>query len=461
MSSKGSVTTSAITLAIIGLIIGVVIGIAIQPTLFPTGEVVPKSDYDTLLAQKNTLQTEKNTLQSAKDALQQQLDDLLAAKLSGEIKLGFLGSMTGDLASFGENELTAAQYAAQQVNAYLAAAGAEWTITIEVEDTQTDPTVCLEKVESFAARGIKLLIGPLSSAEVRNIRGYLDSNKMLTISQSSTALDLAIADDYVFRFCPNDLGQSPAIARLIYDDGKSAVIPVVRNDAWGIGLRDGVRARFTDLGGTFLEGIAYTPGATEFSAEVADLNTKVGTAISTYGAANVAVLFISFEEAGPFFTEASSYPLLQTVKWYGSDGTALAGALIEDATVADFAIATEFPNTIFAPTHSTKWEEVRQNNLALIGREPDSYSYAVHDAVWAYALALMAVDAYDPEAIKDVLPYVTEAMFGASGWVVLDTTGDRLSSDYDIWQVVETTPGVYGWEHVGLWNFASDTLTWD
>jgi len=461
MSSKGSVTTSAITLAIIGLIIGVVIGIAIQPTLFPTGEVVPKSTYDTLLAAKDALQSDYDDLEDENEDLQQQLDDLLAAKLTGEIKLGFLGSMTGDLASFGENELTAAQYAAQQVNAYLAAAGAEWTITIEVEDTQTDPTVCLEKVESFAARGIKLLIGPLSSGEVRNIKSYLDSNKMLTISQSSTALDLAIADDYVFRFCPNDLGQSPAIARLIYDDGKSAVIPVARNDAWGAGLRDGVRARFTDLGGLFLDGIDYTPGATEFSAEVADLNTKVGNAISTYGAANVAVLFISFEEAGPFFTEASSYPLLQTVKWYGSDGTALAGVLIDDATVAEFAIATEFPNTIFAPTHSTKWEEVRQNNLALVGREPDSYSYAVHDAVWAYALALMAVDAYDPEAIKDVLPSVTEAMFGASGWVVLDTTGDRLSSDYDIWQVVETTPGVYGWEHTGLWNFASDTLTWD
>jgi len=52
-------------------------------------------------------------------------------------------------------------------------------------------------------------------------------------------------------------------------------------------------------------------------------------------------------------------------------------------------------------------------------------------------------------------------MFGASGWIVLDTTGDRLSSDYDIWHVVETTPGVYGWEHTGVWNFASDTITWD
>jgi branched-chain amino acid transport system substrate-binding protein len=461
MSSKGSITTSAVTLAIIGLIIGVVIGIALQPTLFPTGEVVPKSDYDTLLAQKNDLQSDYDDLEDENEDLQQQIDDLTAVQLSGEIKLGFLGSMTGDLASFGENELTAAQFAAQHVNEYLTAAGEDWTITVEVEDTQTDPVVCLEKVESFAARGINLLIGPLSSGEVRAIKGYLDNNKILAVSQSSTALDLAVADDYVFRFCPNDLGQSPAIARIIYDDGKSVVIPVVRNDAWGIGLRDGVRAVYTDLGGLFLDGIAYVPGATEFSAEVADLDTKVQDAITTYGAENVAVLFIAFEEAGPFLTEASAYSTLSTVTWFGSDGTALAGAIIESAAVADFCIATEFPNTIFAPTHSAKWEEVRQNNLALVGREPDSYSYAVYDVVWAYALSLLAVDTYDAEAVKAVLPSVTEAMFGASGWVVLDVTGDRLSSDYDIWQVAETAPGVYGWEHTGVWNFASDTLTWD
>jgi len=462
MSSKnGSVTTSAVTLAIIGLIIGIVVGIAIQPVLFPTGEVVPKSDYDTLQAQYTTLQSDYDDLEADNEDLQQQIDDFTAAQLSGEIKLGFLGSMSGDLASFGENELAAAEYAAEQVNEYLANAGANWTIAIEVEDTQTDATVCLEKVESFAARGINLLIGPLSSGEVRNIMGYLNNNKILAISQSSTALDLSVANDYVFRFCPNDLGQSPAIARLIFDDGKNVVIPVVRNDAWGAGLRDGVQAEFVDLGGTFLEGIAYVPGATEFSAEAADLDTKVQAAISTYGAENVAVLFISFEEVGPFFTEASNYPVLSTVKWYGSDGTALAAALIDDATIADFAIATEFPNTIFAPTHSAKWEAVRQNNLAVVGREPDSYSYAVHDVVWAYALSLMAVDTYDAEAVKEVLPSVTEAMFGASGWIVLDTTGDRLSSDYDIWHVVETTPGVYGWEHTGVWNFASDTITWD
>jgi len=102
LSKNGSVTTSAVTLAIIGLIIGIVVGIAIQPVLFPTGEVVPKSDYDTLQAQYTTLQSDYDDLEADNEDLQQQIDDFTAAQLSGEIKLGFLGSMSGDLASFGE-----------------------------------------------------------------------------------------------------------------------------------------------------------------------------------------------------------------------------------------------------------------------------------------------------------------------------------------------------------------------
>jgi len=129
-------------------------------------------------------------------------------------------SLTGDLASFGENEMAAAEFAAAEVNALLEDLDAGWTLKLVAEDTQTDPDIALEKLESLAARGIKLIIGPLSSGEVRAIKGFADSNKILVTSQSSTAPDLAIADDYIFRFCPTDkLGQGPALARLIYDEG--------------------------------------------------------------------------------------------------------------------------------------------------------------------------------------------------------------------------------------------------
>jgi len=52
-------------------------------------------------------------------------------------------------------------------------------------------------------------------------------------------------------------------------------------------------------------------------------------------------------------------------------------------------------------------------------------------------------------------------MFGASGWITLDEAGDRTAGDYDIWQIIETAPGVYEWDTTGLYVLATDSVTWD
>ena len=206
--------TYTVVALLIGLLLGVGIGWLAKPVqVGVTREEYTslKADYDDLRMKYENLQTELSSKVSELNETKGLIEDLMNAlvgagseapiksTLKGEVKIGGLFSLTGDLATYGENEYTAAQIAAKQVNLFLKAIGANWTLTIVAEDTQTKPDLALEKVESFAARGIKLLIGPLSSAEVRAIKGYCDANKILAISQSSTAPDLAIPGDYIFR----------------------------------------------------------------------------------------------------------------------------------------------------------------------------------------------------------------------------------------------------------------------
>lgn len=384
------------------------------------------------------------------------------AGLSGEVEIGALMSLSGDLAHFGENEQAAAEFAVTEINALLASMDAGWTLKLVPEDTQTDPDIALEKLESLAARGIKLILGPLSSGEVRAIKGFADANKILVVSQSSTAPDLAIPDDYIYRFCPTDkLGQGPALARMMLDDGITHVIPVARNDAWGIGLKDATKTRFEALGGTFLTGIDYDPEATEFTSEASVLAGLVQTAISAHGAENVAVLHISFEEAVPFMTACLNHAALSQVIWYGSDGTATSGAIIGDTNVRDFVLKVGYPCTIFSPAPTgEKFEKVRQNGIDVLGREPESYSYSVYDIVWAYALSLLTVDKYDAEAIRVVLPTITENIFGASGSIILDAAGDRTAGDYNVWMILELSPGNYDWQVVARYVLTSDEMQW-
>ena len=496
------------TLTVVALIVCLLIGVALGWVAKPTPSGISQEEYDALQSERDTAQADllaaQADLGSAQTDLADAQSDLADAQneivavqadldgksaeldatleemgalvrtligvgpeapvestMTGVVQLGGLFGLSGRLATFGENEYTAALLAAEQVNAFLESIGADWMLEIVAEDTEAKDTICLEKVESLAARGIKLMIGPLSSAELRAIMGYCDANKVLAISQSSTAPDLAIPGDYIFRFCPTDkLGQGPAIGRIMYDDGKRYVIPVAVNDAWGVGLMEAAIERFEELGGTILEGILYTPEAPEFSAEASDLNTKVTNAIATYGADQVCVLHIAFEEVAAWFTATSEYEVLSSIKWYGSDGTAGSSVMLEDPVVSAFSVMVDYPSPIFAPTESAKWEMVRQNGVDVLGRDPESYSYGVYDVVWAYALSILKADSADPESIKEVLPEVAQSFFGASGWIELDEAGDRKAGDYVIWQIVETAPGEYEWQIVGKFILATDSVEW-
>ncbi|MFQ6065482.1 MAG: ABC transporter substrate-binding protein [Candidatus Bathyarchaeia archaeon] len=421
---KGITTTIAVVIAIVTLIIGIVAGMMVQTYM---GVVAPP------------------------------------VGLTGEVEIGALFPATGDLATFGANSKSALTLAETEVNEFLEAADAGWTLKLVHEDSATDPVVSLDKTESLFARGIKFIIGPQASDCVASIKDYCDSNEILVVSPSSTRPGLNVPDDFLFRFCPTDLIQGPAIARLIIDDGVTKVIAVYRDDAWGKGLHDATKARFEQpaLGGEFIESIGYDPDAPGFDTIAATLNTEVTSAKTTYGADKVGVLYIAFEEVVQFFTECSVYSSTGWgVKWYGSDGTAKSADMIADLTTSAFSYQTRFINPIFSPTKSDKFQKVENYVLADLGRSPDSYTYASYDILWALAYSLMAVDKYDAAAVRDILPEVTASMFGSSGWVVLNADGDRAASDYDLW-IIDLVDTTYEWKYAGKYIQATDSVTWE
>jgi branched-chain amino acid transport system substrate-binding protein len=422
---KGITTIVAVVIAIVALVVGLLVGIMVQAY---AGVVTP------------------------------------AVELTGEVEVGALFPATGDLATYGANSRSALDLAETEINEFLEDADAGWTLKLVYEDSATDPVVSLEKTESLFARGIEFIIGPQASDGVAAIKDYCDANEILVVSPSSTRVGLNKPDDFLYRFCPTDLIQGPAIARLMTDDGVTKVIAVYRDDAWGKGLHDATKARFEQpaIGGEFIESIGYDPDAPGFDTIAATLKTVVADAIDDYGIKKVGVLYIAFEEVVQFFTECAT--LSEDgwgVKWYGSDGTTLSAAMIKDTTyTAPLAYKTGFINPIFSPTVSDKWQKVHDYVKADLGRSPDSYTYATYDILWALALSMMAVDTYDASLVRDVLPEVTESLFGASGWVVLNADGDRAASDYDLW-IIDLVDATYTWTLVGKYIQATDSIVWE
>ncbi len=393
-----------------------------------------------------------------------------AAGLKGEVPIGALLALTGGLSSYGENSKAALELAEKEINEWLAARGEPWHIKVYYEDTATDPKTALDKVQALHSRGVKIFIGPMSSAEVKELKNYVDSNKLLLISQSSTSPRLAIPGDMIYRYCPTDEIQGPASATALYQLGVRYLVQVWRGDEWGTALAEKIDEEFDKIlkahgetgeiwGAKNGKGIRYDPQATEFSAVVSQLDSIVSQLIQKYGADKVGVSFIGFNEYVQFAAVASQYESLKKVPWVGSDGTALLSEITGNPDAAKFAYETKFVSPIFGAATKIK-EKVKNYVMKTLGREPDSYAYAAYDALWTVAVALDLVDSYDPVAVAKVLPTIGEHWYGASGVIVLNENGDRASADYFFYMPAQEG-GKWVWKLAGTYHADSGKITWN
>ncbi|MCS7095373.1 MAG: ABC transporter substrate-binding protein, partial [Thaumarchaeota archaeon] len=352
----------------------------------------------------------------------------------------------------------------REVNDYLRSIGAGFTIRVVVEDTETKPETADAKLKSLAARGIVLYIGPQTSAEIRRVKSYTDANKLLLFSQSSTAPDLAIPDDFVFRGCPDDTIQGPIGPRLAKELGVTHIIYVWRGDAWGDGLYRTSSAEASKLGlrisGEGTGGVRYAPEKRDFSAEVASLVQTVRQLIGQgVSPDKIMIEYIAFGEAVAFLSTAADYAELGRVRWFGSDGTAQLAELLQDPKARDFAVRVKWLNPIFAPAENDKTQRVTNHVRQKLGREPDAYAYAAYDQLWAYTLALLQVGRVDADLIRRVLPSVARNYYGAVGPMILNAAGDLAGADYGIW-VVSRVGDKFDWVKVGTYSFATGAFSW-
>jgi branched-chain amino acid transport system substrate-binding protein len=382
------------------------------------------------------------------------------------VTLGALLPITGVSSSLGESEGAALKIAAKDVNEYLSRTHSSIGIELVVEDTQTNPSVSLEKLKHLAAKGIKIVIGPATSAAVQGIKDYADKNGIILISPSSTAPSLAIANDNLFRFVPDDAHQAQAISKLMWDDGIRVAVPFWRTDVYGNDLVRALTLSLQGLGGRVADGLGYIPTTGDFAASLNRINfivwdqdlkaldSKVNQAISRYGTDKVGVYFAGFDEIAPIFIQAQNHPTLSKVKWYGSDGSTLNNKLIRNTEAAAFAVKTRFPAPIYAveDDNDERLKHVEAQIHEQIERTPRSYASVAYDSLWVAALAENNTKATrDINYLKNTIVKIAGSYNGITGKTTLNQFGDRKYGDYDFWAVrnSESTDVSYIWKRIG------------
>jgi len=434
---KKSSSKMAIATLLVGLVVGMVVMYAAAPSLMPTS---PSSSGGAGMTVTTTA---------------------AGSGLSGTITIGGLTALTGDLSAYGQRSKNSETMAIADINSWLTSTGNSVQFALTTEDTATDPATCLSKLQTLAAQGIQVYVGPMTSAEARNVLSYANTNHLVLISQSSTAEDLGIPNDYLFRFVPTDFAQSAAVARTVWQYGIKDAIVIARHDTWGDGLSGAFETKYKALGGTIVDSVQYTPvssGTYDFSAQLTTMSNDYNSAVAKYGASSVAIVAVSFDELSVIYQQLSSYPALTKAVWFGTDGTAESSTVA--STAGKTASAVKSLSTIYAPTRGAKYAAFTAAYTAKYGGAPDAYSYSAYDATWVAALTILAVGKNNGVAVQAALPSVASNYYGVAGWPNLNANGDRAIADYDVWEVQSTNATSYQWVNVGTWSSSADAVSY-
>ena len=116
--------------------------------------------------------------------------------------------------------------------------------------------------------------------------------------------------------------------------------------------------------------------------------------------------------------------------------------------------------TVFGFINNTKTFDLDQRYSTLYPSDfCDIYCKSAYDDVWLAALATVQAGAYNGTAIQAVMRTVAANYFGVTGPTLLESSGDRVATTYEIWKVV-TQSSAQTWVYAGSWEAATDAVTW-
>lgn len=353
----------------------------------------------------------------------------LAGALSGDVRVGHLAPLTGDLGHGGSAVTSSAALAAADFNDHLASAGEDWRLELVVADTATDRGTALQAAESLRSAGITAMVGPNASANAKAILGYMEDNGMVTVSCCSTAPELAIAGDGLYRVTPDDSAEGVALSALLEHHGIESAVAAWRGDTWGDGLADAWKRSY---GGEAAEGVRYDPGSLDADSVAAELAAQVGAASGA-----TAVLVFGFSEAADIARASLAYPELGQVRWYGA-GVVNSAPQFSPPDIDEFLVSVKFTTPGAKAVPSEVRQSVQDRLSEKLGETAGrTFVHASYDSVWLLGLSMLEAGSSDGADLKKVIPGVADGRQGAIGDMTLNEAGDLAQADYEFWQTVE------------------------
>ena len=351
------------------------------------------------------------------------MDDMAMDMVSGELVIGTLLPVTGDLAFLGPPEVAGARLAVADINAAGGVFGND-VVLHEGDSGDTNQDIANPEVDRLLALDVDAIIGAASSAVSKLVIDKITGNNVIHFSPANTSPDFTTYADngLYFRTAPSDLLQGKVLADLVASEGNEIAGVIYRQESYGQGLADSFMENFESLGGTVDPFIAYAPGTDNFDAEVDQLTGVNPDAIVVIGFQESATILVTMHERGIGPTSATNV--------YGVDGNIGGiGAELSDPSIITGMRGTEPSVDLTAITEFTdRLDGAYEGGLDGVF----AYGAETYDAIVIVALAALVANSDNPvdigAEINDVTRGGTKCTSFAECKDIIESGGDP---DYD------------------------------
>lgn len=321
---------------------------------------------------------------------------IAAPVLADDVKIGFIGDVTGPIAGFAPGMVTAGNTAIQNVNDQGGILGGQKLVSVLADTACTgdlggpagDRMVNTEKVTAIFGAYCS---GPtIAAANTAAIPGNV---VMLSPSATAPAVSELADNDLVFRDVVPDSMQGVKGAELLLSKGIKTVAVTYVNGDYGKGLADAFSEAYTAAGGTVAASVAHEDGKADYRPEVGQLEASGATTLVIYGYENAGggTILDQAVESGTF------------TQYVGGDGMA-GDALTQKHKNIDGMILTK------AAAAGGPAYDAYSALITPAGVAPDStYASNSYDAVFALALAIEKNGTADRAGLSKALRDVTTA----------------------------------------------------
>lgn len=337
-------------------------------------------------------------------------DSSQTAVESDEIKIGLIGPLTGDTATYGISTKNGVEVAIDEFNDDGGIDGKN--IELLPEDTRGEQSEAASAASKLIQQdNVVGIVGGTISSETMTAGPIANDENTVMISSSSTAAGVPDIGDFIFRNCLSDEVQAVQLAEYAVNElGYGNLAIMYTNNDYGLSVKDAFEKKARELS----EVVAietFNDGENDFRAQLTKIKGKSPDAIYVAG---------YYTEAAKIAQQARDQELdvaiLGTDGFYSPKLIELGGRAVEGVVfTAGFFTDDPAENVqSFVKAYKEKFNE-----------EPDMFAAQAYDAAKILLTAIQNADSLDGEDIKNAMAQ-TKDFPGVTGKTSFTENGDAV-----------------------------------